>query len=553
MSKTPIAWMLAGLFAAAPMAHVAHAQESRAQENRISDVSETEDPHLWLEDVEGARALDWVRERNAISQSHFEAQPRFIQLRDDLLAILDSDDRIPYVEKRGEYYYNFWRDRNNERGVWRRTTLEEYRKPSPRWETVLDLDALAAAEEENWVWAGNSCLRPAYERCLVNLSRGGADATVTREFDLPSRSFVEGGFQRPEAKGGLQWINADNVYVYTDFGDGSMTEAGYPRTVRQWVRGTPMSEAEIVFEGRADDMYIAGYHDHTPGFERDFVSRTLAFYNDELYVRGDDGALERIDAPNSANKGVFREHVYFELRQPWEVGGRTYAAGSLLLADLDAFMAGGREFQVLFEPTSTTSLASFGALKDHLYINVLEDVKNRIYILTPGEDGWSREPLQGAPGIGTVSISAIDADASNAYFLTVTDYVTPTTLYIGEVGSDPEPLRQLPAFYDAQGLAISQHFATSKDGTRVPYFMVAREDLDLDGDNPTLLYAYGGFEISLTPGYNASAGRAGPARVASTWWRTSVAVASMARAGTRRRCRRTACGPTRTSPRWPRT
>lgn len=508
MSKTPIAWMLAGLFAAAPMAHVAHAQESRAQENRISDVSETEDPHLWLEDVEGERALDWVRERNAISQSHFEAQPRFTQLRDDLLAILDSDDRIPYVNKLGDHYYNFWRDRNNERGIWRRTTLEEYRKPSPQWETVLDLDALAAAEDENWVWAGVSCLRPAYERCLVNLSRGGADATVTREFDVPSRSFVEGGFQRPEAKGGLQWIDADTVYVYTDFGEGSMTESGYPRTVRQWSRGTPMADAQGVFEGRDDDMYIAAYRDHTPGFVRDFVSRTLAFYNDELYVRGDDGALQRIDAPNSANKGVFREHVYFELRRPWEVGGRTYAAGSLLLADFDAFMAGEREFQVLFEPTETTSLASFGALKDHLYINVLEDVKNRIYILTPGEDGWERAPLQGAPAIGTVGISAIDSDESNAYFMTVTDYVTPTTLYIGEVGSDPEPLRQLPAFYDAQGLAISQHFATSKDGTRVPYFMVAREDLDLDGDNPTLLYAYGGFEISLTPGYNASAGRA---------------------------------------------
>ncbi len=473
---------------------------------RAQDVS-TQDPNLWLEDVGGDKALSWVRERNALSQQRLEADPGFAALRDDLLAILDSDARIPYVQKLGPYYYNFWRDKTAVRGIWRRTTPESYRNATPEWETVLDLDALASAENENWVWHGAQCLRPDYTRCLIALSRGGADADVSREFDLQARAFVKDGFQRPEAKGGMDWIDHDNVYVYTEFGAGSLTESGYPRIVKQWRRGTPLEEATLVYEGRSDDMYISADHDDTPGFERDFVSRTLAFYNDELYLRGADGSLKKIDAPNSANKSVVREYLLLELREPWSVGGKDYVAGSLLVARFDDFMAGKREFDVLFAPDQHTSLASFGALKDHLYLNVLEDVKNRIVILTPGKDGWRRAPLQGAPAFGTLDLDAVDEDESNDYFLTVTDYLTPTTLSYGSIGSDPQPLKQLPAFFDASGLAISQHFATSSDGTQVPYFMVAPKAIALDGNHPTLLYGYGGFEISLTPAYSAGVGR----------------------------------------------
>ncbi|MEM8735267.1 MAG: prolyl oligopeptidase family serine peptidase, partial [Planctomycetota bacterium] len=239
-----------------------------------------------------------------------------------------------------------------------------------------------------------------------------------------------------------------------------------------------------------------------------FVSRTLAFYNDELLLRGDDGTLTKIDAPNSANKSVFHEYLILELREPWEIGGQSYAAGSLLVTDFDAFMAGKREFDVAFAPTETTSLASFAPTKDHLLLNVLEDVKNRIYVLTPDGDSWKKEPLKGAPSIGTVGVSPVDADESNAYWMTSSDYLNPTTLFYGEVGEEPEQLKQLTPLYDAEGLKVSQHFATSKDGTRVPYFMVADADIELDGSNPTLLYGYGGFEISLTPGYSASVGSA---------------------------------------------
>jgi prolyl oligopeptidase len=475
-----------------------------AQEDAVSD------PHQWLEAVEDPRALEWVKAQNDKAEAELAATPEFRQLEADLLAIYDSDARIPAVSKQGEWYYNFWRDQQNPRGLWRRTTLAEYRKPSPQWEVLLDLDALNKAEDTNWVWGGANCLRPDYSRCLIALSRGGADATVTREFDIPSKSFVEGGFFRPEAKGALTWIDRDTVYAFTDFGDGTLTESGYPRIVKRWTRGTPFESASVVYEGTADDMYISAGRDHTPGFERDFVSRTIAFYNDEVYLIGADGALTKVDAPNSANKSANREWLTLELREPWLVGDRTYPAGSLLAANFDAFMAGGRNFDVLFEPTETTSLAGFSWTRNHLVLNVLEDVKNKLTVLTPGANGWARRPLAGVPEFGTVSARAVDSDESDALWLTVTDFLTPSTLMLGDAGEGaaaPETLKTMPAFFDASTHEVEQHFATSKDGTRVPYFLVRPKDLAFDGTAPTLLYGYGGFEISLTPGYSGGTGK----------------------------------------------
>ncbi|MFN9966286.1 MAG: S9 family peptidase, partial [Lysobacteraceae bacterium] len=391
------------------------------------------DPWQWLEDVEGTRSLDWVKAQNADTKATLEAQPGFTTLRDDLLAILDSNARIPFVGKQGEYFYNFWRDAKNPAGVWRRTTLEEYRKAEPAWEVLLDLDALNKAEDMNWVWRGADCLRPAYDRCLVSLSRGGADAIEIREWDQSDRAFVEGGFRLPEAKGGAGWRDADSLYVYTDFGAGSMTSSGYPRIAKLWSRGTPLAEAKVVYEGKPEDMYIAAGRDLTPGFERDFVSRTIAFYNDELYLRGEDGTLTKVDAPNSANKTPYREWLILELREDYAAGGTTYPKGSVIATRLDVFMAGGRDFDVLFQPTDTTAFVSLTPTKNHLILNVLEDVKNRLAVLTYADGEWTRGPLEGAPAFGTVSVSAVDDEANNDYFLTVTDYLTPTTLMLGTV------------------------------------------------------------------------------------------------------------------------
>jgi len=466
-----------------------------------------QDPYLWLEDVTGETALDWVRARNAVSMAALEATPGFEELRADLLAILDSDARIPFVGKVGAYYYNYWRDKNNPRGLWRRTSLAEYRQADPTWEIVLDLDKLAKDENENWVWSGASHLPPDYTRCLISLSRGGADATVSREFDLVAKQFVAGGFYRPEAKGGMSWIDRDRVYIQTDFGEGSLTTSGYPRVSKLWRRGTPLSEATVVYEGRPEDMSVSAYHDHTPGFERDFVLRALAFYNSEVYLRGKDGALTRIDVPNSASPSTHREWLTVELRDPWIVGGRTFPAGALLAIRFDDFMAGARNFEVLFEPTPTTSLAGYNWTLNHLILNVMDDVKNRLYVLTPGKPGWARRPFAGAPAFGSVGAWAVDDRESDAYWMTNNDFLTPTTLYYGEIDGSPTKVKEMPAFFDASDLEVSQHFATSQDGTRVPYFMVAPKNLAREGENPTLLYGYGGFEISMTPSYSALAGR----------------------------------------------
>ncbi|MBX3420159.1 MAG: S9 family peptidase [Pirellulaceae bacterium] len=474
---------------------------------KVSDVTDQEDPYLWLEEVTGQAALDWVRQRNSVTQQKYETD-HFHQLRDDLLAILDSDQRIPQVTKHGTYLYNFWRDNQHERGIWRRTTLEEYRQSQPKWELLLDLDQLAGSENENWVWHSATLLRPNYDRAIINLSRGGADATVSREFDLPSKSFVPDGFYRPEAKGGLDWINRDSVFVYTDFGAGSLTSSGYPRQAKLWRRDQPLAEAELVYEGLDGDMYISAVHDDTPGYERDFVSRTLAFYNNELYLRTDDRQLVKIEVPNSVIKTVFRDFLLLELREPWTVEGQNFQAGSLLVADLNEFLSGKRKFSILFQPTDNSSLASFACTRDYILLNILEDVKNRIYVLKPSGNQWQSSPLQGAPPMGTLEISPVDPVESNAYWMTASDFVTPNTLYYGDVDGLPEQLKQLPAQFDAANLQVTQHFVTSRDGTRVPYFMVADKQLALDGAHPTLLYGYGGFEISLTPLYNPAVGKA---------------------------------------------
>ena len=495
MSRLSSACLAAGLFTASLSGAAMAADEGQ-------------DKYAWLEDVTGDKPLAWVKEQNAKAEARLAQSPQFKEMEAGIRAVLDSDAKIPGVEKIGDYYYNFWKDKQHERGVWRRTTLVEYRKAEPLWETVLDLDALNKAEGENWVWHGANCLRPQYTRCLIALSRGGADADVTREFDLSKKEWIKDGFFRPEAKGGLGWIDQDNVFVYTDFGDGSMTTSGYPRVVKRWKRGTPMSAATPVYEGTPQDMYIAAMHDDTPGFERDFVSRTIAFYNNELFLLGADGKLAKIDAPSSAEKGVRREWLTLELREPWTVGGKTYAAGSLLATKFDDFMAGKREFDVLFAPTDSTSLAGAAWTRNHVVLNVLDDVKNRLQVLTHGKDGWTRSDFVGAPAFGTIGVGAVDPDESDAVWMTVTDYLTPTTLSLAQIGQQPEVLKTMPAFFDASGKVIEQHFATSKDGTRVPYFVVHGKDMKRDGSNPTLLYGYGGFEISLTPSYSGGMGRA---------------------------------------------
>ncbi|MGF6272844.1 prolyl oligopeptidase [Massilia sp. UYP11] len=466
-----------------------------------------DDPWLWLEQIDTEQARAWVDARNAATEAELEADPRFAPLRERLQGILDSSDKIPFVGVHGGWCYNFWRDATHVRGVWRRTTLAEYRKPAPAWETVLDLDALARTENENWVWAGVSWLEPDAARCLVMLSRGGGDARVVREFDLDRLCFVADGFVLPEAKSDVSWIDRDTLFVGTDFGPGSLSESGYPRIVKEWKRGTPLAAAITVYEAAPGDMAASGYQDHSPGWERAFVLRQIDFYTSELFWRR--GAqLTRIDKPLDASAFALRDQLVIELRSDWTIDGVTYPQGALLATGFDAFMSGGRAFEVLFAPTPTTSLDGVAATRSSLLLTVLDNVKNRIVELRREDGAWLRREVA-VPGIGSLGVSAVDSDHSDDYFLTVTDFLHPTTLYLMQSGSDArEPLKAMPAFFDAEPYAVSQHAAASSDGTLVPYFVVTRRGASVGTPNPTLLYGYGGFEVSLKPFYSGMTGAA---------------------------------------------
>jgi prolyl oligopeptidase len=483
-----------------------------------------DDPYLWLEDVTGERALAWVRERNALSQQALTARPEYAPLRGQLLEVLNAKDRIPSVSRRGEYLYNLWQDEKNKRGLWRRTTLAEYRKAEPAWETVLDLDALGAAEKENWVWGGSNCLAPDYRRCLVSLSRGGADAKVVREFDTVTKQFVKDGFTLPEAKSDLDWIDADTLYVATDFGAGSLTDSGYPRVIKRWKRGTPLADAVTVFEGQRQDVSVGVSVDDTPGFERTVFVRSTDFFNRKTFLlqpgkdpaAGTD-ALLPLDIPDDASLGFMRDTLLLTLRREWKVGGSTYLAGSLIAADAAAYLKGERRFQVLFTPTPTRSLAGYTRTRDHLILNLNDKVSSTLALWRKTAGGFEPMPIE-APSPGSLGVSSLhdpripNDPLANRYLLTYTDFLTPDSLLLGDVsapaGAKRELLKSRQPLFDGTGMRAEQRFATSKDGTQVPYFIVWPKGAREDGTLPTLLYGYGGFQISLKPWYSGGFGRA---------------------------------------------
>lgn len=478
-----------------------------AAEPSSSQIRADADPFMWLEDVTGQRALDWVRQQNAISTNELESAPEFDPIRRRLLSIMDSKERIPYVAKHGEWYYNFWRDQANPRGLFRRTTLQEFKKPEPAWETVLDLDQLSSTEKENWVWKGYDVLYPTYDRCLVFLSRGGADAKVVREFDLTKKEFVENGFYLPEAKSEVAWRDRSSIYVGTDFGPGSLTDSGYPRIVKEWRRDTPLKDAKTVFEGQASDVSVGASVVHDHGHTYEIISRGTTFFTSQDFVRRGDQWL-KVAKPDDAVLETFEDQMLLRLRSDWKINGKLFPAGSLLAGGFDGCLNGEQQFESLFTPNERSSLEATSDTKNFLLLNVLENVRSKIYALRRSDGKWERTELN-VPEFGSTRISGIDPHESDDYFLTLTDFLTPSSLYFGTLGQPQrEKLKSLPSFFDASGLEITQHEATSRDGTKVPYFQVSRKGMALDGKNPTLLYGYGGFEIPMLPTYNAGVGSA---------------------------------------------
>ncbi|MEB0031049.1 prolyl oligopeptidase family serine peptidase [Undibacterium sp. RTI2.1] len=488
---------------------LATASISQAQTTAAGVMTESAvaaDPQQWLEDVTGEKALDWVKARNQVTRSKLDSDAGFIKLRSDLQVVLNSKDRIPTVNKMGNYYYNFWMDADHPRGVWRKTTLDEYRKPQPKWETVLDIDALAKVENENWVFKNSNCRDPVYDRCLIQLSRGGADAVVMREFDLTTQSFIKDGFTLPEAKMNIDWRDKDTLFVGTNFGEGSLTDSGYPRIVKEWKRGTPISSAKTLLAGEKTDISVSARSYDQDGIHHEIVSRGVTFYTSEEYLK-EGSKLTRLDVPAKSNISFFGKQFVVSLREAWITGGKTYATGSLLAIDFDAYKKGKRNFNVLFQPTDTSSLNGEAITKHYLLVQSLNNVKSNLTEWQLKKGKWvSREVA--LPTLGSVGVSAIDANHSDDYFLSYSDYLTPSVYILAHAGNDQrETLKSAPSFFDATPYETVQKFATSKDGTKVPYFMVRNKDVKYDGNNPTLLYGYGGFEISLTPAYSGSLGK----------------------------------------------
>jgi len=472
-----------------------------------------DDPYLWLEEVQGGRAMAWVREHNAESERVLAATPAFSASRARILEVLDSRAQIPYVLRRGAWLYNLWQDADNPRGLWRRTTLAEYRKSEPAWHDLLDVDALGRAEGRNWVWSGATCFGPEYRRCLVRLSLGGADAATLREFDIEARRFVDGGFTLPEAKSEVEWLDADTLLVGTDFGAGSLTDSGYPRQIRRWRRGEPLAAATLLFEGSATDVAVAPGVDRTPGFERVFFLQLLDFYRNRVFLLREGKPVE-VPKPVDASLEFWRQHLLLTLRSDWSVAGRTYRAGSLLLADADAYLAGERRFAVLFEPAPGRSLDAHATTRSSVLVQWLDNVASRIDVWQPDcTSGWRRRTLA-APFPGTLTATSlhdpllVEDALAEQFLLNAADFLAPDSLRLGQTADDAlETLKTRPAFFDAAGMRVEQHFATSRDGTRVPYFVLWPRDAAADGDNPTLLYGYGGFEVSMQPRYSGVVGR----------------------------------------------
>jgi len=471
-----------------------------------ASAADDNDPFLWLEEVQGARALAWVKEQNTRTTKVLEAVPEFAPTVAKTLAILDSKEKIPSPELLGAAVYNFWRDGDHQHGLWRRTTLASYRTASPVWETVLDVDALAKADGVDWVFHGAQCLAPEYRRCMITLSRGGSDAAVVREFDTVAKQFVAAGFALPEAKSRVAWHDLDTLWVGTDFGPGSLTSSGYPRILKLWTRGTPLAEARTVFEGRPEDVSVGGTTEILSDGRYDVVTRMPAFFRQQTFLLFG-GRLVKLDLPEDAElQAFFRDHVVFSLRSDWTVAGGTYRAGSLLAIPLDELLRGGRRCDVLFEPSERVSLASVARTADRLLVCVLDHVHSRASSFTLVRGAWTKAEMT-LPGIGTADPVAA-SDETDTFFFSYQDFLTPPSLWLGEGPAALAKVKAMPAFFDASGIAVEQLEAVSKDGTKIPYFLVTPRGFKADGAAPTLLYGYGGFEVPELPMYSGVVGSA---------------------------------------------
>lgn len=462
----------------------------------------TEDPYLWLEEVEGERALAWVREQNERSLAQLESDPRFVGLRADAIALANSRDRLPTGGIFEGHYYNFWQDETHVRGIYRRTTVARFASGNPVWETVLDIDAIAAAENANWVFKGIDCLEGT-TRCLVSLSDGGKDASTYREYDLATRSFVAGGFVVPEAKSGVAWLDQNTLLVATDWGAGTMTESGYPFVLKRWTRGTPLASATEVIRGQASDVGLfAGVYQDTDGRRIPIAIEANTFFESENW-RLDTAAPERINLPaKSSIQGLYQGYLIATLQEAW----RGHPQGALIAYPASESGRENPNVTVLFAPNARQSIEGVSITRDAIIVAGYENVRGRLLRIARTGGSWTTTTIA-LPENGSVTMAG-SSPTDSAAFAVFEDFLTPDTLYaLEQNATSARAIRSLPAQFDASPYVTEQFEAVSADGTRVPYFVLHRRDMPFNGENPTLLYAYGGFQVSMTPGYSPNIGK----------------------------------------------
>ena len=475
------------------------------------------DDHLALEQVDGAEAMAFVAEENRKSLAALTGDPRYETFREEALAILTAEDRIPMPSFLGDGIGNFWQDAANPKGVWRRTTLDSYRTASPQWETLLDIDALAKAEGRDWVFKGADCLAPDETRCLINLSDGGKDAVVVREFDTTTKTFLDDGFSLPEGKHRIEWLDRDTLLVATDFGAGTMTESGYPFIVKTLKRGQTLAQATEVYRGEQGDggygVSPAVYRNKDGQVTAVIITRPLDTFRSETWSVAHDGATTRLALPDRVSVfGAQRDLLIFSNDEAWRFRGIDYKPGSLLSMPLASLQAGddvaiSNQAAMIYEPAARQSLGAVRVLDQHVVAALSDNVAGRLAVFqNRGESGWSRQdvaiPENIAVGLGDSSKS------KGEVFVSTQGFLTPPTLSLASIGSDGlTELKSAPAKFDASTHVVEQYEAVSTDGTKIPYFITRPRDMKLDGSNPTILFGYGGFQLSMNPAYKPEMGK----------------------------------------------
>ncbi len=470
------------------------------------------DPYLWLEEVDGARAMEWVHAQNARTLGILQGDPRYATLHQEALDIVQSRDRIPSPGFTHDGHIdNFWQDAQHVRGVWRRTTLDSYRTATPQWETILDVDALATAEGANWVYKGSTCLQPEERYCLISLSNGGKDAVTLREFDSVERRFVEGGIVLPESKGGASWIDKDTLLVSRDFGPGTLTNSGYPMVVKRMKRGQSLDQAETLFTGQPTDVAVSGYtlRDADGVVKAVLINRSVDFYSSETWRVTDDGALTQLQLPPKSDiSGLVDGRLLVSLKQDWTApSGQNFKTGDLIAWPLEAWLADSNTpAQLVLRPTERQAIEGVNVTRNRLVVALYDNVRGSVRVYTPSDGEWAYKTLDLPQNVSVGVGSASERD--DKVFVSVTGYLNPSSLWLADAATGAVgQVKSMPAKFDATGMTVDQFQARSADGTMIPYFVVHKADMPLNGSNPTLLYGYGGFESSLLPGYSATVGK----------------------------------------------